>query len=207
MQKLDLRKELKHLYSPTAKQPEIIKIPKMNFLMIDGVGDPNTAKEYQDALAALYGVAYALKFMVKKSDEAIDYPVMALEGLWWADGADTMALGDLMKRKDTWQWTMMIMQPKFVMRRLFTDAVNQVAQKKDLPALSKIRFESYVEGLCAQVMHVGPYSTEAPTIEGLHEFITESGRTPRGRHHEIYLSDPRKAKPEKMKTILRQPIE
>jgi hypothetical protein len=206
MKKLDLRKEFKHLYSPSAKQPEIIKIPKINYLMIDGVGDPNTAKEYQDAIAALYGVAYGLKFMTKKGKEAIDYPVMMLEGLWWAEGADTMALTDLMKRKDIWQWTMMIMQPKFITRRLFTEAVNQVAKKKNLPVLAKLRLEPFEEGQCAQIMHVGPYTAEGPTIERLHEFIAESEHTLRGRHHEIYLSDPRKAKPEKMRTVLRQPI-
>jgi hypothetical protein len=144
--------------------------------------------------------------MAKKGKEAIDYPVMMLEGLWWTEGAETMALAELMKRKDIWQWTMMIMQPKFITRKLYTEAVNQVAKKKNLPLLANIRFESFEEGQCAQIMHVGPYSAEAPTIERLHNYITECGHAPRDRHHEIYLSDPRKAKPEKMKTVLRQPI-
>jgi hypothetical protein len=206
MKKLDLRKELKPLYNPSAKQPEIIKIPKMNFLMIDGVGNPNTAQEYQDALAALYGVSYTLKFMIKKGKDAIDYPVMALEGLWWVEDVEKFELAELMERKDEWQWTMMIMQPKFVTRSLITKAMDEIAKKKDLPSLRKLRFETFNEGLCAQIMHLGPYSAEPPTVECLHKFILDSGHTLRGKHHEIYLSDPRKAKPEKMKTILRQPI-
>ncbi len=207
MKKLDLRKELKHLYSPSVKQVEIVDVPKMNFLMIDGIGDPNTSQEYQDALGALYNVAYTLKFIMKlKAKPAVDYPVMALEGLWWVEGVEQFTMEQLMGRKDEWKWTMMIMQPGIITRERVTQAIDEVRRKKNPPALHKIRFEGFEEGRCAQIMHIGPYSAEQPTIERLHAFIKESGHALRGKHHEIYMGDPRRTKPERLKTILRQPI-
>ena len=205
MKKLDLRKQFKELYTPPSKNVVTVDVPKFNFLMIDGVGDPNTAQEYQDALAALYAVAYTLKFAIKKQ-EAIDYPVMALEGLWWVKDVETFTFEQLLGRRDEWQWTMMIMQPDCVTRAHIKQAIAEMKRKKDLPALAKIRFESFREGKCAQVMHIGPYSAEQPNIERLHAFITENGHTLRGKHHEIYLGDPRRTKPEKLKTVLRQPF-
>lgn len=206
MKKLDLKKEFKSLYNPSSKQVVTVDVPPMNFLMIDGVGDPNTAQEYKDAVEALYAVAYTLKFMIKKGKSAIDYPVMPLEGLWWVDRVAEFSMDELMKHKDAWQWTMMIMQPSIIKRDQVADALDQVAKKKNPPALAKIRFESFAEGTCAQIMHLGPYSAEQPNIERLHAFIRASGHALRGKHHEIYFGDPRRTKPEKLKTVLRQPM-
>jgi len=202
MAKIDLKKELKHLYKPSAKEVVVVDVPKMNFLMIDGSGDPNTAQEYQDAIEALYAVSYALKFMVKRGETAIDYAVMPLEGLWWTDDMSQFST----ENKDIWKWTAMIMQPEYVTKDLVDEALPQVKKKKNPPALSKIRFESFHEGLAAQIMHIGPYAAEAPTIEKMHDFAKENGYELRGKHHEIYLSDPRRTAPEKMKTVIRQPV-
>jgi len=174
----------------------------MNFLMIDGSGNPNTSQDFKDAVEALYALAYALKFIVKKGELAVDYTVMPLEGLWWTDDMTEFSIDN----KDIWKWTLMIMQPEFVSKDLFFEALEQVRKKKNLVALSNIRFESLHEELAAQIMHIGSYDAEAPTIEKLHNFIKENGYELTGKHHEIYLSDPRKSAPEKMKTVLRQPI-
>ncbi len=197
--KIDLKKELKHLYNASAQKAEIVDVPEMNFLMVDGAGDPNTSQEYVDAIQALYTMSYTLKFMVKK-EKAIDYGVMPLEGLWWVDDMSKFSVDD----KDAWKWTAMIMQPEYVTKELFGKALEQVQKKKNLPAVPKIRFEAFDEGLSAQVMHIGPYSAEGPTVERLHAFIKENGYQLRGKHHEIYLSDPRRSAPEKLKTVVRQ---
>ena len=205
MKKIDLKKELKTLYSASAKEPAMVDVPGMNFLMVDGEGDPNTAKVYTDAIEALYAVAYTLKFMIKKGETAIDYGVMPLEGLWWTDDMRDFSAGN----KDIWKWTAMIMQPEFVTEDLVQEAFGQVEERKSPAALSKTRFESFNEGLSAQIMHIGPYSGEAPTIKKLHEFIHEKGHEFDGaiqKHHEIYLGDPRRSAPEKLKTIIRQPL-
>jgi hypothetical protein len=196
--KLDLKRELKQLYNVSARDVAVVEVPRMSFLMLDGMGDPNTAQAYKDAVEALYSVAYTIKFALKKA-EGIDYAVMPLEGLWWADGGRDAP-------RDQWHWTMMIMQPECVTGAWFARGVAQAEQKKALPALNEIRFESFEEGLAAQVMHIGPFADEGPTLERLHSFIVEQGYSFRGKHHEIYLSDPRRTAPEKMRTILRQPI-
>lgn len=201
MKKVDLKKELKHLYRPSAKEPSVVDVSPMSFLMVDGAGDPNSSQEYQEAVSALYSVAYSLKFMVKKGEAAADYGVMPLEGVWWADDA-RFDLED----KDTWLWTAMIMQPEYVTQALFEEALVQVEKKKDPAALSRVRFESFHEGLSAQIMHIGPYADEEPTVERLHSFIGENGYQLRGRHHEIYLSDPNRTAPDRLKTVIRQPI-
>jgi len=203
MKKLDLKKELKRLYSPSPKEPVLVDVPDMNFLMVDGAGDPNTAQEYKDSIEVLYAMSYTLKFMVKKEDPEHDYTVMPLEGLWWGDDPNFLLVGE----KDTWNWTSMIMQPEFVTEKHVAGAVEQVKKKKDPVALLKCRCESFHEGLSAQIMHIGPYAEEEPTIKRLHAFIEEQGHRPRGKHHEIYLSDPRRAAPEKLKTVVRQPVE
>lgn len=203
MKKIDLKKELKHLYNSSSKEVFIVDVPEMNFLMIDGKGDPNTAKEYKDAVETLYAVSYALKFMIKKGEKAIDYSVMPLEGLWWVDDMSKFSI----EKKDEWKWTAMIMQPEYVTEDLVNKALEQVKEKKNPPALSKVRFESFHEGLSAQIMHLGPFSEEGPTIAKVHAFIKGKGYDLRGKHHEIYLSDPRKSAPEKMKTVIRQPLE
>lgn len=203
MKKIDFKKELKHLYSASQKEAVFVDVPEMKYLMVGGEGDPNESQEFRDAIEALYSVSYTLKFMVKKGKPAVDYVVPPLQGLWWADDMAAFTAGE----KDTWKWTLMIMQPEFVTEDLFKKAVREVEKKKNPPALSKLRLESYHEGLSAQVMHVGPYSEEGPTIERLHGFIREKGHDLRGKHHEVYLSDPRRSAPEKLKTIIRQPIE
>lgn len=200
MKKIDLKKELKHLYNPS-KEIALVDVPEMNFLMIDGTGDPNTSQDYKDAIESLYAVSYTLKFMVKE-EKAVDYVVMPLEGLWWTEPMSQFT----MENKDMWQWTAMIMQPEYVTEELFNRAVEQVQIKKNLPSLSKIKFKSLYEGLSTQLMYIGPYSAEGPTIEKLHNFIEENGYELRGKHHEIYLSDPRRSAPEKLKTVIRQPV-
>ncbi len=201
MKKLDLKKDLKHLYQPSAKAVAVVDVPAMNFLMTNGAGDPNQSKAYADAVEALFAVSYTIKFMVKKSPLAVDYGVMPLEGLWWADDMASFTASD----KSRWKWTMMIMQPEMVSSELVSAAINDVVKKKGLVAASKIRFETYVEGTCAQILHIGPFTAEGPTIEKVHAYIDAHGKR-RGKHHEIYLSDIRKADPAKWKTVIRQPM-
>ena len=198
--KIDLRRQLKYLYSPFASKAQTIDVPRFRFMMIDGRGDPNGA-EFSDAINALYSLSYTLKFTIKK-ERAIDYRVMALEGLWWTDSGRF----DMADRK-MWNWTAMMMQPGFVTPVLFRRAVEEVRKKKDIGALGVARLEAFHEGLSAQIMHVGPYSAEGQTIERLHDYIREGGGHPKGKHHEIYLGDPRRAAPSKLRTILRQPFE
>lgn len=199
MSKIDYKKELRHLYHAT-KEPVVVDVPPMNFLMIDGSGDPNTTPEYQHAVEALFSVSYALKFKMKKT-QGVDYVVMPLEGLWWADDLSAFVKDD----RAHWKWTMMIMQPDVVPAEMVEEAVAEVRERKQLPALDKLRFERFHEGRAAQVMHIGPFSEEGPTIERLHDFIRERGELT-GKHHEIYLSDVRRANPKNWKTILRQPM-
>jgi hypothetical protein len=202
MSKIDFKKELKHLYRPSPKEFVVLDVPPMSFLMIDGHGDPNTAQEYQDAVEALYAVSYKLKFTSKK-ELGKDYVVPPLEGLWWAEDMEAFTAA---RDKSAWDWTMMIMQPEWITQEMVEEAVKQV-EKKGLPALSKLRLETYHEGLAVQVLHIGSYDDEAPAIAKLHnEFIPENSYKEVGKHHEIYLSDPRKVAPEKLKTVLRQPV-
>lgn len=202
MEKIDLQKELRHLYQPSAKEVVQVDVPTMNFLMIDGVGDPNTSPAYADAVAALFTVSYAIKFMIKKGPVAIDYGVMPLEGLWWAEDMSKFTTKD----KANWQWTMMIMQPSFVTREIIDSAIADVKKKKNSTVISKLHLEAFSEGKCAQILHIGPFSEEGPTIEKVHQFIDSKGKRI-GKHHEIYLSDIRKADPAKWKTIIRQPMQ
>lgn len=202
MKKIDFKKELKHLYNASANKAEVVEVPQMNFLMIDGEGDPNTSQAFQDAVEALFSVSYTLKFMIKKGRDAIDYGVMPLEGLWWTDDMSLFSI----ENKGNWKWTLMIMQPKYVTVHFVEEAILQVKVKKSLTALPKVRFVAFTEGKAAQIMHVGPFSEEGPTVEKVHHFIREANFKLFGKHHEIYLSDIRKAAPEKWKTIIRQPI-
>ena len=202
---IDLRKQYKHLYQPSAKQFAIVDVPPFNFLMIDGAGNPNTSQSYKDALEALYGLSYTLKFGVKQGKYGptkYDYPVMALEGLWWMDDMREFSP----ERKDDWKWTAMIMQPDIITPDWVELARADLIKKKNPVAAAKMRFESYHEGPSAQIMYFGPYADEGPTIQRLHAFIVESGHQLRGKHHEIYLGDPRRTAPEKLKTVIRQPM-
>lgn len=202
MKTIDYQKQLKHLYSPSAAKVEVVDAPPMNFLMIDGKGDPNTSKSFSDAIEALYPISYTLKFMVKKSSLAIDYGVMPLEALWWADDMSVFSTGN----KDDWQWTLMIMQPEFITQEMVAEAIQEVMKKKNPVSLPLVRFETFKEGKVAQTLHIGPFSEEGPTIEKLHAFIESQGTKRVGKHHEIYLSDFRRAAPEKWRTIVRQPV-
>ncbi len=203
MSKVDFKVELKHLYRPSAKAFSVVEVPPMHFLMVDGHGDPNAAQEYQDALETLYAVAYKLKFMSKK-EMAKDYVVPPLEGLWWAEDMETFAN---QRNKSAWDWTMMIMQPDWIVPEMVAEVVELVGEQKKLPALPKLRLETYHEGLAAQILHIGSYDDEGPVLHRMHaEFIPQNGYEMQGKHHEIYLSDPRKTVPEKLKTVLRQPI-
>ncbi len=198
----DVRKEYRDLYHPPATAVTLVNVPPLNFLMVDGHRNPNTSQAYREALEALYGVSYTLKFMLKKGPAAIDYGVLPLEALWWADDMDAFTTA----RKDDWDWTAMIMQPPFITAAMVEEARRQVAAKNSPPALAMVRFAPFHEGLAAQVLHIGPYAAEGPTIERLHRFIRDSGYGIAGKHHEIYLSDPRRTAPERVKTVVRQPI-
>jgi hypothetical protein len=201
--KVDPRRELKHLYGPSAKGVSVVDVPEMNFSMVDGEGNPNTSERYGQAVEALYAVSYALKFMVKKGDAGVDYAVMPLEGLWWADDMSRFSTSN----KEAWKWTMMILQPGFVTAEQFEEAKEQVEKKKGpLSALASMRFEAFREGRAAQILHVGPFADEGPNIEKVHRFIEGLGREMTGKHHEIYLSDPRRTAPERLKTVIRQPF-
>jgi hypothetical protein len=201
MDKIDLKRELKALYRPSAKDVVELDVPAFDFLMVDGEGDPNTSTAYREAVEALFSVSYTIKFALKK-ERALDYVVMPLEGLWWADDLASFSRDD----KERWKWTMMIMQPPEASARMVEAAIASVRSRKGLPALERLRFETFKEGRCAQTLHVGPFSDEGPTIERVHAYI--AGRSAlRGKHHEIYLSDIRKAAPENWKTVIRQSME
>lgn len=202
MAKIDLKKDLKHLYRPSAKEVVQIDVPKLKYLMIDGMGDPGFAPEYAEAVEALYSVSYTTKFMLKKGAQQIDYAVMPLEGLWWAEDMSAFITND----RSQWKWTMMILQPSFVEDKMIHAAMDQVREKKGLPGIDRMRLEYFTEGLCAQIMHIGPFTEEGPTIEKVHAYI-ESKSALSGKHHEIYLSDIRRANPKNWKTIIRQPMQ
>jgi len=201
MDKIDLKRELKHLYEPIRQEFTIVDVPPMNFLMIDGGGDPNTSQDYKESIEALYAMSYTLKFMCK-SEMGKDYTVMALEGLWWADNMRVF----LDINRGNWKWTSMIMQPDFVTKEMVEKAIEEVRREKNPPALSRMRYQRFDEGKSVQIMHIGSYSEEAPTIARMHAFINEKGYVENGKHHEIYLSDPRRTDPNKLRIILRQPI-
>jgi hypothetical protein len=200
--KVDFKVEHKELYR-AKREPALVDVPELGFLMVDGHGDPNTATEYTQAVEALYTVSYSLKFAIKRARDGFDYGVMPLEGLWWVRDMSKFTSS----KKSDWDWTAMIMQPDQVTQDLLEDALANATAKKSLPAAAKLRLERFREGPAAQVMHIGPYDAEGPTIKRLHELIAESGRTRRGKHHEIYLSDPRRCAPEKLRTIIRQPVD
>lgn len=202
MNKIDFKKELKLLYNP-GRDFELVNVPELVFLVVDGHGDPNTAREYLDAVEALYAVAYKLKFASKK-ELGRDYVVPPLEGLWWAQDMESFTS---QRDKSAWDWTMMIMQPGWISAPMFENTRAESAASKNLPALPKMRMETYNEGLCVQFLHIGSYDDEGPMIARMHnEWMPENGYRQNGKHHEIYLSDPRKVAPEKLRTIIRQPI-
>lgn len=213
MKTLDLKKQFKHLYQPSAKKVEIVQLPCLQFVMIDGAIEkgfgPGNSPGFQEAVQALYSISYTLKFMLKKRKiDPIDYPVMALEGLLWLTEGDVFDINI----KDNWSYTLVIMQPEVITQEIFEEGRDQIRRKRgDSEALSKLRLEYFEEGLCAQIMHIGPYATEPATMERMQGFLKENGYRDcvglGGKHHEIYLGDPRKADVAKLKTVLRHPIE
>ena len=211
MEKLDLRKQYKDLYQPSAKQVSVVKVPSLKFTMVDGAIEPGhtpgTSPSFQQAMEALYGISYTLKFMSKlRKRDPVDYTVMALEGLWWIEGGEF----DI-RQPGNWLWTVMMMQPEHITTKMFRDALAQLREKKPNPALDKLHFGTFREGLCVQIMHIDPYADEPATVDRLRAFAAETGLRDLvgrgGKHHEIYLGDPRKAAPSKLKTVLRHPVE
>lgn len=202
--KVDLRKEFPDLYNPSSKEGTIIDIPEMNFLMIDGKGDPNTSQEYKDAVGTLYACSFGLKMDFKKKAGGRDYVVPPLEGLWWVPNMEEFSI----QKKDEWLWTSMIRVPDFVPESEVEKAIKMVKDNKreKAPSIDKLRFEKYNEGLCVQILYFGPYADEGPTIANLHQYARDNGYELRGKHHEIYFGDPRRTKPERLRTVIRQPI-
>jgi len=201
MLKIDHKREFRQLYQPSAKAVVEVDVPPLRFLMIDGAGDPNTSAHYAAAVEALFSVSYAAKFLVKKSARQVDYAVMPLEGLWWSSDLSAFERG----ARALWRWTMMIMQPDLADDGVIEAALAQVRAKKALPALAALRLGTFAEGRCAQTLHVGPFTEEGPTIARVHDFIGQRGALA-GKHHEIYLSDIRRADPARWKTVIRQPF-
>lgn len=202
MEKVDYKKELKELYAPK-NVPSIVDVPPMRFVMVDGSGGPDSS-EYAESISIVYSISYTIKMNGRGSDGYFEYVVPPLEGLWWTDA------GESDTDRDSWKWTSMIRLPEFVTPELFAWAVNICRNKNPQYDYSRARFETYIEGLCVQVMHTGPYSDEAASVEKIRAFIEENALvdlTAKGRrHHEIYLSDPNKTKPENLKTVLRFPV-
>jgi len=202
-EKIDFKREYKFLFSAAAKEPQKVDVPDFKYLMIDGQGDPNTVPEFSTKIQALYGLAYTMKFMLKQGSPAVDFVVPPLSGLWCAEDITAFHAN----RKHEWRWTLMILQPDAVTPELLEKAKAKVAAKKEAPpSAGQVRLAVLQEGLAVQILHIGPYSTEGPTIARLHDFMKENGYTFNGRHHEIYLGDPRRSQPEKLKTIIRQPV-
>ncbi|WP_081655305.1 GyrI-like domain-containing protein [Amycolatopsis orientalis] len=202
MEKYDVKKAHRALYAPSAKDFTVVEVPALQYLAADGHGDPNTSPEYSNAVEALYGIAYAVKFASKKT-LGRDFVVGPLEGLWRAEDPAVF----LTREKGKWDWTMLINQPDWVTEEMVREAAESVAKKKDNPALAGVRLRTLDEGTSVQILHVGSYDDETPTLHRLHdEYLPENGLTFNGDHHEIYLSDPRRTAPDKLKTVLRQPV-
>jgi hypothetical protein len=201
-----LKDRLKPLYRASAGAAVLVKIPAMKYLMIDGRGDPGTSTAFQDAIQALFTLTYGTKFHLKRQGDSREYPILALEGQFWAPGMEGRPLTECTPQPEGWHWTLMMAQPPFVTTPLINAVRKELIEKKTLPALARVRLERFAEGRAAQLLHVGPYDAEAPTIAKLHEFIQARGLTPHGKHHEIYLNDPRRVGPERTKTIIRQPV-
>lgn len=200
MEKVDFKKLMKPFWQPPVGKFVVVEVPRLKFVMVDGRGDPNTAAEYRTALQWLYSTSYGLKFASKAAGR--DYGVSPLEGLWWAEDMASFTQGD----KSNWLWTAMIMQPEWIDAAAYEAAVAKARAKLGEPPAS-LRLEAFEEGLSVQTMHIGPYSAEAPTIARLHsEFLPANGLIENGHHHEIYISDPGRTAPEKLKTVIRQPV-
>jgi hypothetical protein len=195
----DVKKDLKQLYAPKNTDWALLDVPEQQFLAIDGRGNPNTAESYKRAVEALYAFAYTIKMTAKRAGE--DFVVGPLEGLWWAEDYAAFTV----RAKDSWQWTMLISLPEAVGEDAVEEARESVRRKKKIDA--PVRLEKLREGRCAQALHVGSYDDEGPLLARLHgEFLERQGLEPTGLHHEVYLGDPRRVEPAKLKTVLRQPV-
>ncbi|WNV74277.1 GyrI-like domain-containing protein [Geodermatophilus sp. DSM 44513] len=200
--KIDLRKEL-DAYQATVHQFRLVDVPELQYLMIDGHGDPNTSPAFTQAAAALYPVAYKLKFASKR-DLGRDYVVMPLEGLWWAEEMESFTTS---RDKSRWDWTLMIMVPGWIDHDLFATAVRQAGAKNHPARLDDVRLQALREGRCVQTLHIGSYDDEAAVLARMHhDVIPARGLRMVGRHHEIYLGDARKVASDRLRTILRQPV-
>lgn len=202
MSKIDYKKQDKSFYQAKNGKVLEVDVPPLKFITFKGQGDPNSSPLFSTSCKFLFSVSYKIKFIVKKSDIGINYGVMPLEGLWWINN------GKLdFKDKTNWNWILMIRQPEFVTQKHLDAAITEVKKKENPAELSKLKLENYSEGKCAQILHIGPYSEEQPTIDALHNYIDENNYQFNGKHHEIYLSDPTRTAAEKLKTIIRQPIQ
>ena len=206
MKKLDLRKQYKSLYQPSAQSVEVVDVPELSFVMIDGkIEDghsPGTSPTFLEAMQALFGASYTLKFQSKlRKKNAIDYSVMALEALWWVEDGDFS-----ISKPDNWSWRAMMMQPEHITAAMFDEAIEELRRKKPSASVDKLRFQRFREGLCIQTMHIGPYSTEPATVERMRAFAAENGFVFKDSHHEIYLGDPQRSAPDKLKTVLRHAV-
>jgi hypothetical protein len=202
MTRYDVKRELKQCYAPRNPDWTLVDVPTQRFIAVDGHGDPNTSADYARAVEALYTVAYTIKFTSKRA-LGRDFVVGPLEGLWWSDDPEVF----ITRAKDAWQWRMLISQPDWITEDLIDDAKQTALAKKGLPAIAGIRRETLHEGTSAQLLHLGPYDDEGPVLARLHhEYLAANNLRMSGQHHEIYLSDPRRTEPAKLKTILRQPV-
>lgn len=210
MDTFDYKTVYKELYNPSAKNVSLVTVPNMKFIAVDGVGDPNTSLEFSNAVEVLYGISYGIKMMPKKGitpEGYVVYSVPPLEGLWWVEGERPVSPEELLSiPKEKYHFTMMIMQPPFVTADLIESVRQSLYGKKDKDALDKLRFFEWEEGLSVQIMHLGPYNEEPATLAKMEAYIGEHGYEFHNRHHEIYLGDPRRTAPEKLKTVLRHPV-
>jgi len=196
--KLELRKTMKEFYNPPAGEVVLVKLPPLKYIMVDGEGEPG-GESFQQAMGAIYNVAYSMKFRSKRLLKK-DYDMMAPEGLWWMKGKIDM------NKRDKWLWTLMILVPDFVTPEMFSDSVAEVRSKKNPPGLERARLDTLDEGTSLQIMHVGPYATESESIAKMDAYAKEHGYKMVEKHHEIYLGDPRRAAPSKLRTVLRHPV-
>ncbi|MDT0266886.1 GyrI-like domain-containing protein [Streptomyces sp. DSM 44915] len=202
MTRYDIKRELKWVYAPRNRDWELVEVPAQRFIAVDGAGDPNTSDDYARAVEALYTVAYAIKFTSKRALER-DFVVGPLEGLWWSDRYEAFTS----RAKDEWRWRMLISQPDWITEAAVEDAKRTTMAKKGLPAIPDVQLRTLEEGTSAQLLHVGSYDDEAPALARLHDAYLAAHRLrPTGHHHEVYLSDPRRTEPARLRTVLRQPV-
>jgi hypothetical protein len=197
----DVKRELKEFYAPKNREWALVEVPAQQFIAVDGVGDPNTSPDYARAVEALYAVAYTAKFASKRAGR--DYVVGPLEGLWWSPDPTVFTT----RAKESWHWRMLVSQPDWVSADQLKEAVDAALAKKKLPTIAHVRHETLREGRCAQALHIGSYDDETPLMATLHdEYLPANNLTPAGLHHEIYLGDPRRTDPAKLRTVIRQPV-